>query len=63
MKDDIIATHRIPLIFKFCRKEFSSSYPCREHMIAFPEVEIEDVFIANPLQPPSGESVSTPLNS
>ena len=50
MEDLIIAAHRVPLLFKFCRKEFSLSYPLHEDLVALPEIEIQNVLVRDPFQ-------------
>ena len=54
MEDHIIAAHRVPLLFKFCGKEFSLLDPGQKDMVALPEVEVRNVLVRDPFQPPLG---------
>ena len=50
MKDYIISAHLIPIIFKFCGKEFAFPNPAHKEVVAFPELEIKNLFIGDPFQ-------------
>ena len=50
MKDDIIVTHLIPIILKFCGKELACLYRRHKDMVAFPEVKLKHRLVRNPRQ-------------
>ena len=54
MKHHVIPAHLVPFIFKFCRKEFPFFHPWHKDMVAFPQVQIQYLFIRDPFQPAFG---------
>src|SRR5215211_2756122 len=54
MEDYIVPTHFVPLVFKFCGKEFPFSDPWQKDMVTFPKIEIKHVFVEDPFQPAFG---------
>ena len=54
MEDHVISAHLVPFILKFCGEEFSFPDPGHEDVVAFPEIEAEQLFVWNPFQPALG---------
>ena len=50
MKDNFMSVQLIFLIHELCRKEFTVLNPGHEEMIAFPEIEIKNLFVWNPFE-------------
>jgi hypothetical protein len=50
MKDHVISSHLVPFIFKPRREDLARINPWEKDMIAFPKIQIEQLFIWNLFQ-------------